>query len=145
MVLDQSALHICSSGPKFWFYFVILILSGVLYFPAWYRQWSLFTPCFFSIPDNQFYVLHDKYVGHGGHRPLLFGGLPKIKKFVPQFFVNTGSYRARNFKTLLLQFSSGLSQTLLGYFLPWPVEYRLFVGRVKRVKLVNSLSWELYV
>ena len=36
-----------------------------------------------------------------------------------EIFVNAGSHGARSFKILLRQFSSDLSQTLLGHWLLW--------------------------
>ncbi len=58
--------------------------------------------------------LYSKYVGHEGIQAVtVFRDLPKFKTFMSlRSFVNTESYAAQNFKTLLLKFSSDVSQPL---------------------------------
>ena len=61
-----------------------------------------------------------------------------------EIFINTGPYGAGNFKMLLLQFLSDVSQTLWGHILPWWNTLLLFLGIGKVLKNLwhfEILAW----
>ena len=97
----------------FIFFFFLLFLNTAIWEPKFKNATSLrlLLPQF-SSNFNQ--TLWEAWYSWRNTGCYLFGDLPKIKNLIWHYkiFVNTGPYGAGNFKTLLLQFSYGVSQTL---------------------------------